>query len=113
MKRTISWGVCALSLLGMPAIAQAGHVEKLKLGESKVLASYIGGDCNGPAPSFKDIEALLPDSKLVVYSDGGVGALNSQRCGGQIEGRQVLATAVKPGTEIKIFQASRVGVKVD
>ncbi|WP_417806687.1 hypothetical protein [Thioclava sp.] len=113
MKRAISWGVCALSLFVTPAIAQAGSVEKLKLGESKVLASYIGGDCGAPAPSFESIESFLPASKLVIYSDGGVGAFESKRCGGEIEGRQVLATAVKPGTEIKIFQAKRVGVKVD
>ena len=112
MKRTVSWGVAALSFLVIPAIAQAGSIEKLRLGESKVLASYIGGDCAAPAPSFAEIEGLLPDSKVVTYSDGGVGELDSTRCGGQIQGRQVLATAIKPGTEIKIFQASRVGVKV-
>ncbi|KEP69182.1 hypothetical protein FGG78_00885 [Thioclava sp. BHET1] len=112
MKRTMQWGALALLTIITPGLAAAGTVEKLKLGETKVLANYIGGDCNAPAPSFQAIKDYLPDSKLVTYSDGGVGPFESKRCGGTIEGRQVLATGVEAGTEIRTFQASRIGVKV-
>lgn len=88
------------------------NVTELGVGETVHLTVYLGETC-GVVPSFTEVEAQLPASRIVAYSDGGVGQRNSRRCGGATNGRIVLATGAASGNETLALQAGALSVRVN
>lgn len=88
------------------------NITALSVGETVHLTVYLGETC-GVVPSFADVEAQLPASRIVSFSDGGVGQRNSRRCGGATDGRVVLATGVATGAETQALQAGSISVVVN
>lgn len=84
---------------------------ELRVGETVHLTVYLGETC-GVVPSFAQVEAQLPASRILSFSDGGVGRRDNRRCGGATEGRVVLATGVAQGMETQVLQAGSISVIV-
>lgn len=90
----------------------SGNFEEISVGETKHLTVYIGDIC-GEAPSFAEVSKDLPPSSIVRYSDGGLGNRDSRRCGGEVEGRRILATGLAAGTETHRYEAGSLTIIVE
>jgi len=76
----------------------------LKVGQSVILKGVRRSNCGDKAPSWGRIRGKLPRSKTGSYSNGGVGTVKSNSCGGEVGARGVKFTAKKAGKErLKIF----------
>ena len=107
--------VTACMEAGQPATpsntGSSTNITELAVGETTHLTVYLGKTC-GVVPSFAEVEAQLPPSRIVTYSDGVVGQRNSRRCGGATDGRAVLATGLTAGEERLTYQAGTMTVVV-
>ena len=72
---------------------------KMKVGESQVIAA-ARADCGSTdVPGWTRVSGRLPSSSLGAFSDGGIGTVNSNRCGGDTPSRGIVFTAERTGQE--------------
>lgn len=115
MRKLFRCALLALGVLAGPALAD--NVLELRVGETKHLTVYItekGGklDCKAKPPAWKTVKAKLPKSKIVTFSDGDLGPRTSRQCGGEVVGREIDATGVKPGKQVLKVQSGKLTVIV-
>lgn len=76
----------------------------LKVGQSIVLKGVRHNNCGDKAPSWIFLAGRLPFSRTGNFSNGGVGTMNSNKCGANVGARGIKFTAKKSGVEkLKIF----------
>lgn len=85
------------------AIPASAERLTLAVGETKHLDAYRADDCGGAAPSWASVQARLPASSIVSYSDGGESSRDSRSCGRNVATRAVNATGVAAGTEVHTY----------
>ena len=72
----------------------------LAVGETARIDAIRADRCGDPAPSWGEVEPGLPPSRIISYSDGGLGSRDSQSCNGQVQTRVVNGTGTAAGTEV-------------
>jgi hypothetical protein len=104
--------IAALSLTGCVSVDSADVKRELRVGQTRHITAYRGDGCGAPAPSFAAIEARLPRSQLIRYSDGGLSSRVSDQCKTRVPTRAVNGTGVKAGSEVKRYQSGTVAIVV-
>lgn len=94
--------ISIIVVLACASVAQAADIKykraiKIKVGESVVLKGARNEDCGDTAPDWKRVTQELPKTDLGTFSDGGVGTIKSNRCGGRVGARAIIFTATKAG----------------
>ncbi|NGM46907.1 hypothetical protein G5B31_15325 [Rhodobacter sp. SGA-6-6] len=104
---------CAVLAFGAAAgPAPADNVLELRVGETRHMTVYIADNCKGKPPAWVNVKRKLPKSKIVTFSDGDLGPRRSDRCGGEVVGREIDATGMKPGKETLKVQSGKLTVIV-
>lgn len=82
---------------GLPAVDFVGHV-RLPLDSSRIIHGSSGG-CEGPLPTWQEINDTLPKTSLGTFTDGGLARKVVRRCGRELPVRAVLFTGLRTGIE--------------
>ena len=85
------------------AIPASAERLELAVGQTAHLDAYRADTCGGAAPSWASVQARLPASAIVTYSDGGISSRDSRSCGTNVATRAVNATGIAAGTEVHTY----------
>lgn len=86
-----------------PRIPSGAERLSLAVGQTAHLDAYRADSCGGAAPSWASVQARLPASSIVTYSDGGISSRDSRSCGTSVATRAVNATGIAAGTEVHTY----------
>lgn len=104
--------IAAMSLAGCVSAGSADVTRELRVGQTAHITAYRADGCGAPAPSFASIQARLPKSSIIRYSDGGLSSRVSNQCKGRVPTRAVNGTGLKAGSEVKRYQSGTVAIVV-
>jgi hypothetical protein len=93
------------------AIPPGVETLELAVGETRRLDAYRGETCDSGAPSWENVQARLPASAIIAYSDGGLSSRDSNACRKNVPTRAVDATGLRPGQEVHQF-SDRIAIVV-